>query len=69
MTLKEKMHNTELYLPLENELFEEQISYLDLLYDFNNTRPTELDKRETLLKKMFAEIGEECYIEPPLHAN
>lgn len=69
MTLKEKMHNTELYLPLENELFEEQISYLDLLYDFNNTRPTEHDKRETLLKKMFAEIGEECYIEPPLHAN
>lgn len=69
MTIKEKMHNTELYLPLENELFEEQISYLDLLYDFNNTRPTELDKRETLLKKMFAEIGEECYIEPPLHAN
>ena len=69
MTLKEKMHNTELYLPLENELFEEQISHLDLLYDFNNTRPTELDKRETLLKKMFAEIGEECYIEPPLHAN
>ena len=27
------------------------------------------DQREALLKEMFAEIGEDCYIEPPLHAN
>jgi len=25
--------------------------------------------RTELLRKMFAEIGEGCYIEPPLHAN
>ena len=42
---------------------------MDKLYDFNNTRPTELDKRAAMLKEMFAEIGEGCYIEPPLHAN
>ena len=29
------------------------------------TRPTELEKREEMLKEMFAEIGEGCYIEPP----
>ena len=39
------------------------------LYDYNMTRPTEGEKREALLKEMFAEIGEGCYIEPPLHAN
>ena len=22
-----------------------------------------------MLKEMFAEVGEDCYIEPPLHAN
>ena len=33
------------------------------------TRPTQLDKRKEMLKEMFAEIGEGCYIEPPLHAN
>ena len=33
------------------------------------TRPTELEKREAMLKEMFAEIGEGCYIEPPFHAN
>ena len=69
MTTKEKMHSTELYLPTEKEIFEEQLCYLDKLYDFNNTRPTELAKRNELLKKLFAQIGEECYIEPPLHAN
>lgn len=69
MTLKEKMHSTELYLPNDKEIMEEQLGYLDRLYDFNHTRPTEFDKREALLKELFAEIGEGCYIEPPLHAN
>ena len=69
MTIKDKMHNTELYLPLEKEILEEQTGYLDRLYDYNNTRPVESEKREALLKELFAEIGEGCYIEPPLHAN
>jgi galactoside O-acetyltransferase len=29
----------------------------------------EHDKRQQLLKEMFAEIGEGCHIEPPLHSN
>ncbi len=33
------------------------------------TRPSEEDRRTALLKEMFAEIGENCYIEPPLHSN
>ena len=33
------------------------------------TRPSESDKREALLKEMFAEIGSDCYIEPPLYSN
>lgn len=69
MTIKEKMHNGELYLPLDEEILKEQFSYLNRLYDFNQTRPTELDKRGELLKELFAEIGDGCYIEPPLYAN
>lgn len=69
MDIKEKMHNTELYLPGNEELMKEQLGYLNRLYDFNMTRPTELEKRKAMLKEMFAEIGEGCYIEPPLHAN
>lgn len=69
MTIKEKMHSGELYLPNDEELVKEQTKLLDRLYDFNHTRPTEGEKRERMLKEMFAEIGEECYIEPPFHAN
>lgn len=67
--MKERMHTGELYLPGDNEIMEEQFKCLDRLYDFNHTRPTELKKRETLMKEMFAEIGENCYIEPPFYAN
>ena len=69
MTPKERMHSGDLYDPGDEEIMTEQLSYLDLLYDYNQTRPTEMEKRTALLKKMFAEIGEGCYIEPPFHAN
>lgn len=67
--MKNRMHTGELYLPTDKEIFEEQVKCLDRLYDFNHTRPTELDKRAEMLREMFAEIGEGCYIEPPFHAN
>ena len=69
MTNLEKMHATMLYDPADGDIVEEQTACLDRLYDFNHTRPTEMDKRQTLMKEMFAEIGEGCYIEPPFHAN
>ena len=69
MTMKEKMHSGDLYLPNGEEIMSEQLKRLDRLYDFNRTRPSELDKREAMLKEMFAEIGGGCYIEPPFHAN
>ncbi len=69
MTEKEKIHSQDLYLPNGDEIMVEQLQCLEKLYDYNMTRPTEQKKREEMLKDMFAEIGENCYIEPPLHAN
>lgn len=69
MTIKEKMHSGMLYLPNDVNLMEEQTKCLDRLYDFNNSRPSEGEKRIKMLKEMFAEIGENCYIEPPFHSN
>lgn len=69
MTIKEKMHNCELYFPGDEEIMKEQFKCLEKLYDFNATRPSEQQKRTQMLKEMFAEIGENCYIEPPLRAN
>lgn len=69
MDMKEKLHTGELYLPNDDSIMEEQFQCLERLYDYNATRPLEQEKREILLKEMFAEIGEGCYIEPPLHSN
>ncbi len=63
------MHIGELYLPGDDEIMKEQMKRPERLYEYNMTRPSEGEKREELLRSMFAEIGEECYIEPPFHAN
>lgn len=69
MTEYEKMHSGQLYRCYDEDIMKLQFSCLELLYDFNETRPSQMNKRNELLKQMFAEIGEECYIEPPLRSN
>ena len=69
MTGCEMLHDGSLYRSDDTALLEEQTACLERLYDFNATRPSEGAKREALLKEMFAELGENCYIEPPLRSN
>ena len=66
---RERMNSGRLYPPGDQEIRKEQTECLELLYDYNRTRPGEREKRRELLKKMFGFIGEGCYIEPPLHSN
>ena len=66
--IKRKVHSTELYFE-SSEFLGEQKECLELLYDFHRTRPSEYSKRQALLKKMLAEMGEGCYIEPPFRSN
>ena len=69
MNNRERMHTGELYDTQDASIVEEQVKCLEVLYDFNATRPSQMKEREALMKKLFAEVGEGCYIEPPLHAN
>ena len=60
MDLKEilhRIHNKKLYYSNNEELMEVQLNCMKKLYEFNETYPWELDKREKLLKEMFAEMG------------
>lgn len=66
---KQRMADGRLYYCTQPELQAEQAAYLDILYEFNQTRPSEGEKRQEILKKLLAEFGEGSYIEPPLHAN
>ena len=51
-------HSGQIYDPNDPTLVNEQLKYLDVLYDFNATRPSEMPKRQALLTQMLAEIGE-----------
>lgn len=67
--IKKKMHNGEIYFSHEQVLVDEQTQCLEILYDYNQTRPSEVEKRKEILSRFFAQMGEDCYIEPPLRAN
>ena len=69
MEWEKLLHGGEIYDPNDDAIMEEQLKWLEKLYDYNQTRPSEGEKRTRLLKEMFAEIGENCYIEPPFHSN
>jgi len=69
MSTYDNIHSKKVYDPTDENIMQEQFKCLEKLYDFNATRPSQLKERFELLKEMFAEIGEGCYIEPPLHAN
>ena len=63
------LHSEKIYFPGDEDLLKEQFGYIDKLYDYNATRPYEGEKRAQLLREMLAEVGENCYIEPPLRSN
>ena len=69
MTQRERMNQGLVYDPFDEEVAAFQRECMEVLYDFNLTRPNELEKRQQLLKSMFGKIGEGWYIEPPLHSN
>lgn len=73
MTLLEKMKNRELYdcsfEAIPEELDRKLYECKELIYDFNHSRPREVQRREEIIRRVFAEAGENCYIEPPFHAN
>lgn len=69
MSIFNKLHDESLYYAMDESNFEAQKKYLNMLYDYNQTKPSETEKRMAMLPKMLAEIGENSYIETPFHAN
>lgn len=63
------LHSGKIYNPNDPELMNRQMKYVELLYDYNATRPSQMEQREALLRQMLAEAGKGCYIEPPFYAN
>ena len=69
MTWRDKLNDGSIYFCDEPGFAEEQLVCLEKLYDINQTRPGDKDKRAALLRDFFGGVGENLYIELPLHAN
>lgn len=69
MTEREKIHSGDIYWPSDSTIMEEQLAYLDLMDEYNNTPRRLQEQRAAMLPKLFAEVGEGCYIESPYFAN
>ena len=69
MTEKEKMINGELYLSFGEELLKERQDAKELIFDFNTLRPTEIEKRNEIIGKLFGKIGKGFFIEPPFRCD
>ncbi len=69
MDNRKLIHSGDIYSPEDPTILADQTQAMLPMYEYNQTLPTEGQKRQALLKKMSAEVGKDCYIEPPFHAN
>lgn len=66
MTEKEKRDRGEIYNPnYDEELRREIVKAQDLCFEYNNLRPSKLEEREALIRKIIGKVGRNCLIEQP----
>jgi galactoside O-acetyltransferase len=67
MTMRERIANGELFTDMCEGLPDDRLKGKQLAYEFNHTRPSDMDKRIELLHAMFGAFGENGWIEPPIN--
>ena len=67
MSMRDRIKAGRLYTDMCEGLPEERLRGKELMYEFNHTRPSEIKKREKLIREMFATVGENAWIEPPIY--
>ena len=69
MTQYERMVKGLIYDPGDSKIIDEQVPWQDKLWEFNQLKTSDYDKKQAYMKEVFAECGEGCYIELPFRAN
>lgn len=69
MTEKEKIHSGSIYQPMGQEILQEQLAYLDKMDAYNAIPRRQVEERAAMLSRLFAQVGEGCYVESPFYAN
>ena len=66
---KEKMIDGELYLAFKKELLDERQYAKEVLFDYNNLRPSMVDERNEIIKNLFGTTTNKFFIEPPFRCD
>lgn len=66
MTQRERIEQGMLFTDETEGLPEQRLRGRELLYDFNHTRPGDLEARNAIARQMFGRVGRVLRIEPPL---
>ncbi len=69
MSQYQRMIEGKIYDPMDPEITSEQKVYQERVYEFNQLKPYESEEKQQYMHEVFAECGENCYIELPFHAN
>ena len=69
MTQYERMEAGLLYDPGDKEIMDKQVVYQDKLWEFNKLKPSDIEGKTKYMKEVFADCGEDNYIELPFYAN
>ena len=69
MTEFERMEAGLLYDPGAEEILSVQSPLGEKIKEFNDLRPSQFEEQQLLMREMFAECGENVYIQRPLYAN
>ncbi|ATX01780.1 galactoside O-acetyltransferase [Citrobacter europaeus] len=67
MSIRDRIKAGKLFTDMDEGLPQERLRGKELMYEFNHTRPSEVEKRERLIREMFATVGENAWIEPPIY--
>jgi acetyltransferase-like isoleucine patch superfamily enzyme len=68
-TEKEKSLAGKLYKASDYELFTERQHTKELIFRFNSLPPSEVEKRNEIIRKLFRKAGEKFIIEPPFYCD
>ena len=68
-TEKEKMLAGELYLPTCAELTRDRALAKEALFEYNNLSPSDMEKRNALLRRLLGSTGKEFLIEQPFRCD
>lgn len=69
MTQYERMVKGLIYDPADQEIMSEQSAFQEGLWEFNQLKPSDYEKKQQYMQTVFAECGVNCYIELPFRAN